>query len=274
MAVAAEQSKRDYIVHVPARLLKHNKLGRDAKLLWCLLGAYADGATQELDGIPDSLRSHFDRGRGVFERAHAQLRREGWLEVMFKRDAGGRLRGSKLRLTVPPVSGGMVGRGHGQTMARSIGGAIPISQISDSIPKKKIISPPRDADDFLHQLAENFREVSPERLRWAVCLVAARAKTPPRSPAYFRKALPRVFENLQGETDTWLSVEAAKRLLEFPGLGLPDLAQDLKQLAAENDLPYGPENVTSAIDTGLRRVEEERELQSGLAVGRGPGARE
>ena len=33
--MAAEQLKRDYIVHVPARLLKHNKLGRDAKLLWC-----------------------------------------------------------------------------------------------------------------------------------------------------------------------------------------------------------------------------------------------
>ena len=128
-------------------------------------------------------------------------------------------------------------------------------------------------DDFLHQLAENFPEVSPERLRWVVYLVAARAKTPPISAAYFRKALPRVFENLQGETDTWLSVEAAKRLLEFPGLGLPDLAQDLKQLAADNNLPYGSENVTIAIDTGLRRVEEERELQSELAVGRGPGAR-
>jgi hypothetical protein len=167
----------------------------------------------------------------------------------------------------------MVGRGHDQTMARSIGGAISTSQISDSIPKKKIISPPRDADDFLHQLAENFPEVSPERLRWAVRLVAARAKTPPRSPAYFRKALPRVFENLQGETETWLLLEAAKRIVEFPGLRLPDLVEDLKQVAADNDLPYASETLESALDGAFRKVEEERQLQSELAVGRGPGAR-
>jgi hypothetical protein len=132
-------------------------------------------------------------------------------------------------------------------------------------------------DDFINKALETLRKdfpgISARRLAWAVSLVARRAKTPPWTVAFFHRALPGVFENLDAEVGKWLMADAAKRLVEFPGLGLPDLAQDLKQLAADNDLPYGSENVTSAIDSGLRRVEEERELQSGLAVGRGPGAR-
>ena len=278
------EKPRDFVVRVPARLLKNKNISPDARLLWCTLGAFADGGTGRSHVGPETLNDLLDCGRALREEAQRELCKAGWLRIEFERGDRGRWSQRIYILSTPPPLLGLTAAV--PTAARS--DEHHISSQTLSIPKEDLIisqggRPLRQkratvnrrsgTDDFLHQLAENFPEVSPERLRWAVCLVAARAKTPPRSPAYFRKALPRVFENLQGETETWLLLEAAKRIVEFPGLRLPDLVEDLKQVAADNDLPYASETLESALDGAFRKVEKERRLQSELAVGRGPGGK-
>lgn len=132
-------------------------------------------------------------------------------------------------------------------------------------------------DDCLHklreQLASTFPSVSRERLAWAVSLVARRAKTPPRSVAYFQRSLLGVFQNLEAEVAGWLAQEGYKRLRENDRLDRPSLSEELKCACAENDLPYSSEIVGDAIQAEERKLEEERRIRSELAVGRSPGRR-
>lgn len=288
MAVAAEQPKRDYIVHVPARLLKHNKLGRDAKLLWCLLGAFADARTGRTHVGAKTLNDLLDCGRSLREEAQRELCKAGWLRIEFERGERGRWRRRIYILSTPPPL--LVLTAAVPTVARSeehhvSSQTLPVTKeekvINDRplLTERATVNGRPGTDDFIHSVLETVRKDFPgtsvRRLAWGIRLVLGRAKQPVGNAAAFcRKALPAVFEDLGAEVGKWLTVYAAKRLLEFAGLRLVDFAEDLKQLAAENDLPYGPESITIAIDTGLRRVEKERELQSEIAIGRGPGARE
>jgi len=126
---------------------------------------------------------------------------------------------------------------------------------------------------LLGQLDSDFPGISEERLRWAVNLVKGRAKTPPKSVGFFLKSLPGVFDQLEAETSGWLTQQAERRMVESGnGLRRPDLAEELKVLAAHSDLPYSEETVHAAIDAAERRLEKQGQLRSALTVGRGPTA--
>jgi biotin operon repressor len=132
--------------------------------------------------------------------------------------------------------------------------------------------PAKDGDDFLHsifqKLLQDFPMTSPERLAWAVHLVRSRAKTAPRTLAYFRRALPGVFENLHAEVASWLTGEARHRLRKNGNAErLPDLAEDLKSLAAQNGLPYSGELIGEVIDCAHRKLENERHIETEIHVG-------
>ena len=137
-------------------------------------------------------------------------------------------------------------------------------------------------DDSFHklvkQLVSEFPTIPTRQLAWALRLVMGRVTTPPTNPvAYYRKSLRGVFENLTAETQGWLKNEAYRRLGESgDGLRVPDLAESLKCLAAENCLECGPhgELAQEAIDSAWRRLEEERRTQSELRVGRSPERRD
>ena len=129
-------------------------------------------------------------------------------------------------------------------------------------------------DDHPHtrieQLRSNYPNVSLERLRWAVSLVESRAKTPPRSPTYFHRALPSVFGNLEAERDGWLAQIAFIQLHENRCLDRPSLAEDLKCACVQNDLPYSSEVVWDAIQAAERRLDVLRQARSELRVGSCP----
>lgn len=120
------------------------------------------------------------------------------------------------------------------------------------------------------QLCGDFPEASPARLLWGVRLVLGRAKRPVGNAAAFcRKALPAVFEDLEAEVRSWLVGVALGRLAEDgDALRLPDLSEELKVACAENDLPYHGEMVDAAVDAALRRLQNERQAQAELRVGR------
>lgn len=143
--------------------------------------------------------------------------------------------------------------------------------------------PPKQSHNYLlddrsfrrleDQLVSDFPTTPTRQLAWALRLVMVRVTTPPTNPvAYYRKSLRGVFENLTAETQGWLKNEAYRRLRESSELRLPDLAESLKCLAAENSLDCGlhGEFVHEAIDGALRRLEEERRTQSEICVGRSP----
>jgi hypothetical protein len=133
--------------------------------------------------------------------------------------------------------------------------------------------PLENQDDFpqpiFEKLVQYFPTTSPERLAWAVHLVRSRAKTAPRTLAYFRRALPRVFENLATEVESWLIQEAIQRLRQSKnGFRLPDLAEEMKCAAAANGLPYNGEIIGEAIARACRKLEDERRLASEIHIGK------
>ncbi len=287
-AVGAEQP-RDFFVRVPARLLKNENISPEARLLWCTLGAFADGGTGRTHVGPETLKGLLGCGRTLREEAQRELCKAGWLRIEFERGDRGRWSRRIYILSTPPPLLNLTAAV--PTVARS--GKHHVRSQTLSVPKEDLIisqggrpllteqatvNGGPGTDDFIHSALETLRKdfpgTSARRLAWAVSLVARRAKTPPWTVAFFHRALPGVFENLDAEVGKWLATAAAKRLAGFPALRLPDLAEDLKQLAAGNDLPYAPETLESALDGAFRKVQEERQLQSELAVGRGPGARE
>lgn len=128
-------------------------------------------------------------------------------------------------------------------------------------------------DDFLRMLLKRCSLVDPQAtersVAWAWTLVASRARTKPKDPqAYFFKAVPRVFEELETEIEVWLTEQAEKRLASSQPPQVGDLIEYLKQLAAEHGLPYLTERIYRTIDAAERRLEEARVRRSELSVGR------
>jgi hypothetical protein len=105
---------------------------------------------------------------------------------------------------------------------------------------------------------------------WAWELVESRAKTPPRSLAYFEVSLSRVFQNLEAEVEIWLIHTAGHWLVQNDDKmeHLGDLAEMLKQRAAASHVPYNPDLINRVMEKSLRRFQAERVRQSELIVGR------
>ena len=142
-------------------------------------------------------------------------------------------------------------------------------QLPNELPSSGDGQPDDPSDALVEKLAPDFGNIPRSSLKWAIDLVRSRAKTPPRSLAYFRLSLSRVFENLSAETEKWLAQEAYRRLSESDnGSRRPDLVEELKQAAAGNNLPYESESVHHAIDSAKRRIGEERRRISEINFGR------
>jgi hypothetical protein len=120
------------------------------------------------------------------------------------------------------------------------------------------------------KLQDKFRQLSPAHLHWAITRIMARARTRPRSVAFFEKSLPGFLDQLPDEIKGWLVEEATILLRRDGPQNLPDIVEDLKRVAAAHDFPYSGETIGDAIDCASRLVAKERELQSELIVGRGP----
>ncbi len=131
-------------------------------------------------------------------------------------------------------------------------------------------------DDFLRMLLKRCSLVDPQAtersIAWAWNLVASRARTKPKDPhAYFFKAVPLVFEELDQEVENWLAQAAEKRLTTSQPPQGGDLVEQLKQMVAEHELPYTTALVYRAIDIAERHLEEERGRRSESTVGRRGG---
>jgi len=78
-------AKKDFIVPVPARLLKDRSLSPDARQLRVQIGAYADGGTGRTYVTGETLQADLRWGRRRREKAQAELCRAGWLRLEWKR---------------------------------------------------------------------------------------------------------------------------------------------------------------------------------------------
>jgi hypothetical protein len=129
-------------------------------------------------------------------------------------------------------------------------------------------------DDFIQmvhrKLQGKFQQLSSAQLRWAITRIMGRARTRPRSAAFFEKSLPGFFDQLTGEIKEWLVEEATSLLHRDGPQNLADIVEDLKMAAAAHDFSYSGETIGDAIDCALRHLAKEREVQSELIVGRGP----
>jgi len=136
--------------------------------------------------------------------------------------------------------------------------------------------PRRPADDsipaLLKRLQNQFPDLSDTRFRWAVDQVRKRAKTPPRSAAFFQRAIPTVLENLPAEVGGFLARRAEEMLGNNHAVG--DIAGELKQLAAANDVPYGADLIVDAIEAAEACLRRRRAVESEMRAGNGPEVRQ
>jgi hypothetical protein len=81
---------RDFVVRIPARFLKDPTISSDAKALFAVVGAHADGRTGEAFVRPRTLEEILSWGRRRREQAQAELAKAGWLRLKWRRGSHGR----------------------------------------------------------------------------------------------------------------------------------------------------------------------------------------
>jgi alkylation response protein AidB-like acyl-CoA dehydrogenase len=84
--------KKDFIVNLPARLLKDETLSGDARMLRALIASFADAKTGRSYVKPETLQENLRWGRRKREKAQRELERTGWLHLGWSRAPGGRFR--------------------------------------------------------------------------------------------------------------------------------------------------------------------------------------
>ncbi len=280
----AQAGRRDFIARIPARLLKDPRLSGRAKGLWAILAAHADVKSRRTFVGGETLDRLMRCGRGAREADQRMLRKTGWLRVEWERDRGG-LWSRRIYVLCDPGRCSFDRQRSEPTTVRQA----PIND-QDSLSvsmREKIISaqlsllldsraavPQEREDDLRRSLLDETQRAypwcTPRMLAWALRRIAERAKTPPRSVAYFRRSLPIFFDNLGAEIESWLRDAAAERIRAPASVRLPDLVEDLKRLVAENDLPYDGDMVMRAVDAAEQQLKEQQRLQADLRVGRGP----
>jgi hypothetical protein len=83
---------KDFIVLIPARLLKDETLSAEARMLRALIAAFADAKTGLSYVKPETLQKCLCWGRGKREKAQRELERAGWLRLRWSRAPRGRFR--------------------------------------------------------------------------------------------------------------------------------------------------------------------------------------
>jgi hypothetical protein len=114
-----------------------------------------------------------------------------------------------------------------------------------------------------------FPALTERQFNWACGSIRARAKTPPRSLAYWRKSLPGFFEHFEREAVDYLADIFAALLEE--GTDYASAKDIVAEKAVERDLPYET-LMQEAIEKAEARLEARRALASALNAGRGPRA--
>lgn len=121
-----------------------------------------------------------------------------------------------------------------------------------------------DLTPLYAELRNTYPDLTEKQFFWAVRQVEGRARTPPQHIGYWRKSLPRFFENLTVEVMSYL-VETAVRLRE-QGVGA-DIASELYEAALVHDLDCGRGAIQDAIDAADARFARAATLASELRVG-------
>jgi hypothetical protein len=86
---------------IPARFLKDATVSADAKLLWAVIGAFADGRTGYSFVSPSKLESILRWGRRKREKSQKELCALGWLRLECRRGSHGRFARRTYRLCDP-----------------------------------------------------------------------------------------------------------------------------------------------------------------------------
>lgn len=80
----------EYVVRIPARLLKDNRLSPRARLLWATLAAFADGRTHQTYLSHKAIEKLLRCGRVKRQEAEAELTTADWLRIEQERNRTGR----------------------------------------------------------------------------------------------------------------------------------------------------------------------------------------
>ena len=80
--------------------------------------------------------------------------------------------------------------------------------------------------------------------------------------------MPNFLKDEAREIETWFAKKAAKML--SGSLGPADVSAELKDLAAQHDLPSFPDMIDRAIERAWRNFSTQAELESELNAGHGP----
>jgi hypothetical protein len=78
----------DFIVRIPARLLKDGRLSSRARLLWSTLAAFADGRTDQTYVSHKAIEKLLRCGRVKRQEAESELIGAGWLRIEQVRNKG------------------------------------------------------------------------------------------------------------------------------------------------------------------------------------------
>lgn len=161
--------------------------------------------------------------------------------------------------------GAVVGEPH------SARGAVVIPHVVRTVLHKELPNRKENSSSLEEQaqnlLVKKLPETPPERIRQAVRLATLLASSPPRSVSYYSTSVPDVLAHFPDKLRSWLAQEARRRVGDNGDPRCPDLAEELKCLAAENGLPYSGELVWDSIDAAQRRLDAERQVQVELRAG-------
>lgn len=97
-------SRKDFIVRIPARFLKDASISSDAKALRTVIASYADGKTGWTYVTGRKLEQTLRWGRHRRERAQTELHKAGWLHLAWKRGTRGKFARRIYRLTDPRLT--------------------------------------------------------------------------------------------------------------------------------------------------------------------------
>lgn len=170
-----------------------------------------------------------------------------------------------------------VGDTDSQPLSGSISDSIPGNQSSGAEVHNtgEHIRSDRDQpkDDFFQLLfeklkLESYRHLTKAQFHWAVKQIKARARTPPKSRAYWEKSLAEFFQNIDRETEVGLEKEAEHMLRAGNTLGA--VADRLKWLVTENELPCTLEQIEKALNGAEAKLRRLAAVCSELKVGTGP----
>jgi hypothetical protein len=296
--------RRDFMVDVPAKLLKRNEhLSKNATRLYLAMRALADGHTGELKRRGRWLRAEeidteAEMCREVRMKSMRDLIAAGLVTYKFEmvvRVIKGRRRAvragtqyvvyrraqivAKPRVLLKSVSSKVekidrqyISRRPSVGLTRLAAGfevELPTGgKRAKSSPTPRAKSTRRADDGPLLPCFEDFQRqfptVTPRQFSFASERILSRAKTEPCSRRYWQTSLENFFANLAGETELFLRDLV---LLAGPDADLAEVAGRLKDEACDRDLDWNNDILDRAIDQARSRFERDAAVRSELQRG-------